>query len=352
MDAWAIIVGINQHPADADLTELHGAVADAADFAEWCLDPAGGAVPPERLFFWTYPGPDKAIVGPRLEDYLKNPTNWPHPRNFLPSLTPRFDRAPKSGEIRALVRKIRGAAFGPTPQRAYIHFAGHGVQLGKDGKNDTCFLVGDYVEGLGIVPCEQLSLSLQTAGFAEVLLFLDCCRSPMSSLEPLPNLFEMGALPQSISGLASAAAPGKASFEFPDQPPKRGAFTKALTEGLRGQRDANGELTFTDLGAYVAKQVPAMLGKPQSPQFQPYPPNDPLVVVRGPAKIQMRTVTVDFPPEQQGKTFSIANEPDMPTIVAGPSTHSFQVPVGRAFALISADLTVIRPFGSGDAHVP
>ena len=69
MTSWAIVVGINEYPGSG-LGPLKGAVADACDFADWALDPTGGNVAPERLYFWTYPWPDADPDRPHLAQYL------------------------------------------------------------------------------------------------------------------------------------------------------------------------------------------------------------------------------------------------------------------------------------------
>lgn len=76
MTAWAFIVGINTYPDVSKLNPLHGAVADAAAFAEWALDPNGGGVLPEHLFLWTCPAPP-AHAGGALAHFMAAPTTWP-----------------------------------------------------------------------------------------------------------------------------------------------------------------------------------------------------------------------------------------------------------------------------------
>ena len=74
MQSWAIIVGINEYPPTAGLRVLHGAVADAVDFADWALDPRGGAVDPAHLFLWTSSAPMSVTAA--MTAYLAAPTAY------------------------------------------------------------------------------------------------------------------------------------------------------------------------------------------------------------------------------------------------------------------------------------
>ena len=73
MNACAIVIGINDYQKPG-IPNLFGAVGDAADFADWALDPGGGNVRPEHMYFWTSPAP--AAPSARLAAFLANPTVW------------------------------------------------------------------------------------------------------------------------------------------------------------------------------------------------------------------------------------------------------------------------------------
>ena len=352
MDSWALVVGINLHPCDAGLAELYGAVADACDFAEWALHPDGGAVPPQRLFFWTTPAPDPAMIGPLLAAYLQAPTKWRAPRLIAMASPPDARRPPDAGEIRAVVRAMAETAVTATqPQRAYVHFAGHGVQLTANGVRETCFLAGDYARGGGLVPCGQMSRYLETNGFAQVIMFLDCCRTSIGGLEELPNLFRSGSGGRTLTGTGHAAEPEKVSFEFPLDLPKRGAFTRALTEGLRTHREPTGSLSFDGLGAFVRRRVEVLLGaKVQSPQFasDPPQPGTPLILVTGAPILEQQPIVVTFVNARPGaKVWLISEEGERPDpLIAGPAQTQAQVdaPIGKPYALRTDDNRMVKSF--------
>lgn len=285
MANWAIIVGINEYRGLPESDWLHGAVADASDFADWALHPQGGAVDADKAFIWTFPAPPATPTEPHGAMSLSAP--WPD-LGSVPSATraPDATRPPDAVDIVALVEMVKDLAYAaPGPHRIYVFFAGHGIQItGRDG--ETCFVVGDYkgVANFGLIPCDALRGTLQTTGFEEVVLFLDCCRTLINWRGQAPNVFVDGAGHQVRYAVGRAAERQKMAFEFPAQPPKRGAFTKALTEALRRKRDANGGLTLGDLELYVQGRVPGLLGSDlQLPQFEPDPRPWPHPLITGPA---------------------------------------------------------------------
>src|ERR1700754_464686 len=90
MSTCALIIGINTYNKPR-IPTLFGAVADAADFADWALDPAGGNVSADRLYFWTSPAP--IAPSARLHTFLANPTPW------RGGTVPDFSRPPRADEI-------------------------------------------------------------------------------------------------------------------------------------------------------------------------------------------------------------------------------------------------------------
>lgn len=363
MIPWAIVVGINLHPDQTNLNELFGAVADAADFAEWALNPHGGGVAKDRLFFWSYPvPPDDPKERPLLTEFLKAPTPWPVPPHGRAMAIPPKDRAPYSGEILMLVNHLRKAAklgdLAGDTHRCYVLFAGHGVQIIENGVNDTCFLTADYAMGNGFLPCNQLSRSLESGGFSEVLMFLDCCRTMAGPTIRMPNMFPVGK-ETTVVGVGRAAAPGEPSFEFPNPNPTRGAFTHALTDGLRTERDPEGILTFGALGAFVGKKVPTLAGRLQVPQFSHEPPSPPFVILQGQPLDVDRDLRIIFgngiPPGTEfwlldDKWRRVSDDP----IIAGLEPVRRSAPIGRVYGLESADGRIKKLFshdGPGETPV-
>lgn len=193
---WAIVVGINVYPQQANQNPLSGAVGDALDFADWALHPDGGNVDPANLFLWTYPPAGPGIGSARVQTYNRAPTAW---TNGFDQIPPRTDRPPLVEEIfQTAWAAARGAAgelrASSIKGRCFVFLAGHGVQ-GRakfDTVPQTCFLAGDFQENgpvNGLVPTEDLRVGLLTCGFAQVFMFLDCCRLNLMRLnEVVRNL--------------------------------------------------------------------------------------------------------------------------------------------------------------------
>src|SRR5437660_374184 len=101
LQSCALVVGINEYPASAGVNTLFGAVADAADFADWALHPNGGGILPDNLYFWTFPAP--AAPSKELKNYLQSPRAWnggppnpARPPNFVDIVATAVDLAKKA----------------------------------------------------------------------------------------------------------------------------------------------------------------------------------------------------------------------------------------------------------------
>lgn len=310
MKSWAMVVGIDQYPDLAGQDPLHGAVADACDFADWVLDPAGGAVPHDRLHFWTYPAP--VAPTPRLQAYLADPAvgRWDNEDSDWGARD--GTRPPKASEIVRTIERVGRIAREQAIEaqsderhRAYVFLAGHGLRAKVNGTltEETCYIAKDFrVDpggnmAPGLVPCESLRRSLLANRFHEAILFLDCCRLKFSRLsmtaQPLPDV---AGEPLEAYGLAFAAQDGGAAYETTSQP-VRGAFSKTLVEGLRNCRDgAASELHVERLRRYVLANIGANAPAAQVPNvtFKP-DPHGPLIVTGPPASLPAGAATAPGP---------------------------------------------------------
>jgi hypothetical protein len=374
MKSWAIVVGINEYHPDAGQQALNGAVADAADFADWALHPQGGAVDPSRLFFWTHPLP--ANPTPTLAAYLAAPTRWYDLWN-VPG-TPDFSRAPVVTNItetalragRAASAAAMGAGNDET-RRVYVFFAGHGVQTNTTGSTteiQTCFVVGDFRPDsstvTGLVPCEDFRRALLGGGFDQVFMFLDCCRVAMPKLNmPAPTIGSPNSRipPQPIWGVGNAAQKNKVAYET-TAPPLRGAFSKTLLDGLRTVRDpANQTLTLDSLKVYVRDNIGACTANEQRPNFIADPDDPPPVVLTGPPIPFPQTladIRITFGALAVGTIVQLCNakgEKVGGPIVAAPGGVTIQAIAGQFYSLDVAGANISTPFkhpGPGVTVVP
>jgi len=357
MNSCALIVGINEYPVESGMSRLYGAVADAADFADWALDPSGGAVPPQRLFFWTYPDP--AAPSAHLANYLLAPTPWKM------AGTPVRTRPPNFRDITDTAYKLTQDFAKNGIERIYVFFAGHGVQtVSLDVQRDPqiCFITNDFVPGPptnGLVPCDDLRRGLLAQGLSEVVMFLDCCRTPMNFNETAPALgFPTSLVPDAPYGVGRAAKRGAKSFEAPEAAPTRGAFSQVLVEGLRRRRNDQNQLTLNDLENYVCTGVERILGNgKQHPQFEIEPRNPPYYLLTGPATTLSLPIVVTFRTLAPGSLVQLTAHNgqllDGP-FAAGQAAVTLQAEAGTIYSLESPDHTFIKTFkhdGPGATHV-
>jgi hypothetical protein len=348
MQAWAIVVGINVYPDQAKQNPLHGAVADACDFADWALDPGGGNVRPDRLHFWTYPWPENPTG--RLQNYLQGqPPLWDHAEEG--AALPNHTRPPKAFEItttiEAVGRSERGRAKedGDTEtRRVYVFLAGHGIRAKTGDRTDeTCYLAGDFrplnsnLAG-GLVPCDSFRRALLNGRFDEAIVFTDCCRSQTARLTlQAQQVSDYSGLPTEPFSLAFAAQDNMLAYETATQP-VRGAFSSALMRGLRTHRaGAAGELHAAPLRQYVIDNIKDFTASGQVPNmsFQP-DPDGPLIVAGGldPAALPPPGRTVDVTALTAGTQLILKggdNQPIVGTpqlVVAGPTIELPALPPG------------------------
>ncbi len=356
MTAWAFVVGINAYDeAATTLKPLAGAVADAADFAEWALDPTGGGVLGENLYFWTCEAPSEP--GPNLRAYLDAGAKWP-------TRPPDFSRPPSALEINVSIDKVACAAAADGATRLYVFFAGHGMQTRSKDFGDVpqaCFLAGDFSPEMlstGIVPCGHLERMLTSLGPPQIVMLLDMCRSRAPLL--LPPLAAPWNL-RNPNGQHERLAVGRAAqgqavaFEVPHGAPKRGAFTQLVVEALRNHR-VNGQLKVRDLDDYVSGAMPALVRpEVQYPDFHETPRPPTLVLAQGdppPPTAQLRLTAPGRP----------AGEKLM--LVGGPANEEIELTVGDlpdgiplapgSYVIETAEGVTLADFkrvGPEDAHV-
>lgn len=294
-NSWAIVVGINEYGPLAGLRPLAGAVADAVDFADWLLDPAGAGVQPENLFFWTHPAPTNAELTPRMADFLQAPTQWPLEG-------PNFTAVPNVGPLVSNISQINARAVREGCERLYVFFAGHGGRTSAQTiaeEPQNCFVTGDFIKGVeaaGLLNCDDMKRYLINQGPAETIIFLDCCRNdlPLRILRPgtiFSNLEPTGLNTKRCIG--RAAEENTVAHEVAIGPLHRGAFTQVLTVGLREIRD-NGSLTLTKLEEFVTRGLSVVVKPPkeQIPDFDEKPRLPYLVLVAGPSAGNLFELTV------------------------------------------------------------
>lgn len=356
MAAWAFIVGINDYPTDSGMEKLHGAVADAGEFAEWALHPDGGNVQANDLYFWTCPSPTTAHLQ-RLHQFMLTPKKWP-------MVAPDFGRPPTASEINMAIGLVATAALAAGASRLYVFLAGHGLQTRPESYLEdpqTCFVGGNYhptTRTAGLVPCDDMMRMLKAQGPPELVLFLDACRSDGSIKVSRPaGLWDRIADPghHQRCGIARSAQPQAVAYEVPHDAPSRGAFSKLLVNGLREHRKG-GRLTFRDLDDYVSGGIVDLV-RPASqyPDFNEQPRPWQLVLASGPAIGAGSNLVVTFSQATFGVGIMLVGGP---ANIRMPLTGTLQpqsIPlVPGVYALETAAGQELKAFphvGPGDTHV-
>ena len=196
----------------------------------------------------------------------------------------------------------------------------------------------------GLIACEDLMRALLGCGFDEVFLFLDCCRLKLNTVNmPPPTISSANSFqpPAPVCGVCSAAQMNKAAFETATSP-IRGAFSKALLQGLRTVRGPAQALTIEKLGKYVRGAIKFYTNEEQKPSFRPRPDDLSLALLRGPP------IPVDmWGPPLVGQIFAniVIDFGDLPSeAVARLVDHNGDA-LGAPFLVESRRLSLAAPIG-------
>ena len=172
-----------------------------------------------------------------------------------------------------------------------VSFSGHGVQ--KTVKQDSAlaeipfFCVYDTMVN---DPATMISLNSvveklkEKSGCSSNLLIVDACRNNPDKGARTLDGSTVRELPTKISMLFSSS-PGQKSFE--SEKVKQGIFTHVLLKGLRGDAaNSRGQIQWGSLAAYVAEEVPLMVGELLEDQSVKQVPNLVSNMVRSPILVR------------------------------------------------------------------
>ncbi|MDC3962154.1 caspase family protein [Polyangium jinanense] len=263
---WAIVVGIwRYHP---DIGNLEGPKNDVDDFIAWLTDPRGGNVPAGHITKVLSPARRKPMSSAGAQ-----PSHATVEKEINDKLRKKFgkeNRAKKGG-------------------RLYVYVAGHGCATREPSGRDSKILLtadatNDDVKHVS-VPNTLQACVVDPGFFAEVVLFMDCCATPLTSVfAALPTCARRQ--PPGGSGtpfvFLHAAPSGRQAREVEIGGKTRGIFTHALLAGLRGgASDKHGVITAHALYDYVHSNMRKLLppemresGNPdisQIPEFTLFP---------------------------------------------------------------------------------
>jgi hypothetical protein len=273
MRDWAVIVGVQLYPG---ISDLEGPVLDAMAFEEWVKDPSGGNVDPGQVL---------TILSPN-----------PPPAGFDV-----WTAKPIEAEVSDAFEQVRQAVY-PDKQgrRLYIYMAGHGIEPTSNQPAVLMANAGERRLGYHVLGRAYADWFFRAAAFTEILLFMDCCRDnyPAAPIRPVPWDPEVFPDPVGVVKYLYAFATQwtRRSRERTIQTGagKRGVFTYALIEGLKGAASrADGYVTMASLQTYLNDNVKRFLAPedrdaadvPQQPDFARNPPGgEGFVICQVPSK--------------------------------------------------------------------
>ncbi len=234
---YALVVGINTYPG---LTDLGGPVNDAKNFRDWLVDPVGGHLPDDNVRLLL--SDDGAVSARPLRDEIDD---------ALLDLN-----AKAMNDIGASLEDFARS-------RLIIYVAGHGIM---PGNGDGALLLANARKGAYSRNIELRAYAdwYARAGlFAQVLVYADCCRNWYPQARGTPPTFDDPGRPNGpVQYLIwYGTGPDEFAYEYTETsiPPdeRRGYFTSALLDGLRGGASArrDGTLTAQALLLFVRVQV-------------------------------------------------------------------------------------------------
>ncbi|HVG61652.1 MAG TPA: caspase family protein [Hyalangium sp.] len=327
----AIIVGINRYPG---LSDLDGPEHDAEAFERWVTSPTGGNVPQENVRLIRSSG------YPERGDALKAEPTVEAIQGAVDELLQAAETSQENGT---------GYRAG---RRLYLYFAGHGFEPQPE---QVALLTANATRRRGYHVAGRIYADyFRRAGiFDEVLLFMDCCREPLSQIPlyiPPYMMMKSNEAPEKARWMnAYATKWSRKSRERMVEGKARGIFTVALLKGLSGQaRDpVSGDITDASLADYLYEHMkdpltPEELNDPEIPK-QPdidydKDPANRITIVKAPPAASF-PVVFQVPPSAMGKSLTVLDsrfQTVFETALSGDRAVT-QLPQGYYLAEIMAD---------------
>jgi hypothetical protein len=199
---FAIVVGIDRYPF---LKSLEGPVKDARAFRNWVVD--GAEVPRENVHLITSSGKDP-------------------PRPILDQIDDAY---------MAIFKQAKAGAA----RRLYVYFAGHGCS--KEARHLALIMANADLKTLNrSLNARDYHRDLATlATFPEQIFFYDCCRNYDRRVLGRPPAFTEEEPGAQAAGVVQFVLYGAAFTQYANErkqiySTKRGLFTRALLDGLKG----------------------------------------------------------------------------------------------------------------------
>jgi hypothetical protein len=245
---FAVVIGISRYP---QLTNLAAAVNDAKELTSWLTDPLGGGLPSENV---------QLLISDELRAQEERSQ---HPNRH--DVDHAFEKL-----VRLSLRDDQRIG-----RRLYIYMAGHGYATTPDDVDDVALLMADASQDFpSAVAAKSYADSFrQSRTFDEIVLFVDCDRTILRDVAPLPPPWPTR-VPAPLSQKASffyayAIARDNHAYEALANGAERphGLFTSAILQGLRGSAAGpDGTVSSQTLQAYLSRPLGHAIAQEQLPQ--------------------------------------------------------------------------------------
>ena len=232
---YGIVIGIQHYKGSVG--QLSGPHADAQQFKEWLVNPKGGNLPAKNV---------KILKSTKTYAPIKDDID-----DWLSELLENLNISAKRG------------------RRLYLYFSGHGI---ASSANNSALLLPKWSHSnrqYGLSSESYLEQLINTGTFAEIYIFMDCCRNRIANVLGSAPYFS-SAKPSSRSceylifyssefdNLSYEGNVPSAANSLNDLLP-RGLFTEILMAGLNGAAaDKDGILNIDSLIKYVKRALPQL----------------------------------------------------------------------------------------------
>lgn len=308
---YGIVIGIEFYKEA--LGQLKGPHADAKRFSDWLLNPQGGNLPAKNV---------KLLQSTETYDpVLENINDW------------------WVGLLEELTKDQKRA------RRLYLYFSGHGA---ADSAKNSAMLFPKWSHvnrQYGLSSEKYLEGFISSGAFAEVYIFMDCCRNRISNVagsfpynlggKPSSNSCEFFVFYSSEFDNSSYEVTLNNDGETLNDLLPRGLFTEVLLNGLHGAAaDKNGKLDLDCLIKYVTRALPQLANSRKKAQF----PRSELSVVT-----MKKLLTPSFPPKvdlkitfnKKDKSKLVLEDPELNVIKEGSmSDGQWEVQLSRGYHLL------------------
>ncbi|MDP9175720.1 MAG: caspase family protein [Planctomycetota bacterium] len=362
-DDWALIVGIRVYPGfDRDREPLRGPENDAIAFAEWVCSPVGGNVPADPYVARHITAKHGPIPNPNSGEFARGHVALILSSQFTPPAFPTpTDGQPAAGIIVRAFNRLMDLAEKEFEKngrrrigrRLYLFFSGHGLQPGLQQQDVAVYTADAAINRPGnhFLAPDWARHFFRAGVFDEVILFMDCCRGPVTGTTPARHPYGRANTPGNHCVFGFGSMPELNAYEklMPDGR-VHGVFSWMLLKGLAGAAappDSYGQITAGDLAGWMNENIDSFLTTkerkdssiPKEFDFDFRPVDSELVLTVIPTGAPSSPVHVHLSPRRSPMTLEVRDgELKIRQQATGTTADlRLSLPMGRYFACVLED---------------